>query len=679
VVYENDGEPILAVIAAWKKSRYSILNDRGRTAEMDGTRLHALPGKITEKISIQTEIAAYLNDLLKQAKEQAATVPVAELWETLRDGGKEVDTSEITKVTFSDDSVVHHLAIRLALLTDKIYFKRRNEFFIPRPAEVVTELLRAEEASREKQHIIERTYQFITARLKDPETPVPEEAWPTLHLLEDSAANAESLDPAHIKLAKEVIERAGALVGIHEEMRHERKAYQILLRIGHLSPNSNLVLLRYRPFFTFSAAANAQAESIKVPCSALEDNTGRLDLTGIETITIDDVTTLDADDGVSIEQHQGGYRIGIHISDVVSSILPGTPLDFETLKRATSIYLPQGALHMFPKLLAEDRLSLALGTVRPCVSALLEVTHDFKIKETRIARTLVKIAHKISYDEADKILHGTSSHLYGPLLEVLYNFAVEKETARHQSGGMRINKQEVQVVLKENGDFDLVEIEEGSPARALVAELAVLANGSFAQFGVDNKFPLVFRGQSPSEDDGRDFLAIPEGPARDYAVRSRLKHSTCETIAHYHATLGLNAYAQVTSPIRRYLDIVNQRQIVQFLQHGESLYTNREIDTLIQDVEQPLTTAVAITRETKRYWMLRYIERQYKNRETLSGIVTRIDLKLPMVELDKIYTPFPVRMQSKPQLGMHIPIRVAAIDPLWDYVRLEENIGGPAS
>ncbi len=677
VMYENDGAPILAVVLAWKKNRYNVLNDRGREIELVTERLHALPGKMPGNLTSHAEQTEYLLKLRRAAETEASSVVLDDLWSVLQETPQEVSTTELTTLYFNDDSLDHHLAMRFALLADKLYFKRRQEDFSARAPEVIAELKKAEETRLERQRIIEGTFEFIRARVSNPSLPIPQEAASAICLLEDVVVNTSEIDPAHQKEAKDLIERAAAAIGISFNGPIEQKAYLILEKIHHFTAATNLSFVRYRPPLTFSAEALAQTEAITQPAAfvdlSAEEQKLRLDLTHLNTFTIDDITTLDSDDGVSIEAYAGGYHIGVHISDVARAIASNSPLDLETQERATSIYLPEGSFHMFPKALAEDRLSLSLGSVRPCVSCMIDVSRDFKILSTRIVATLVRISHRFTYTQVDQILHDGYGKENDPLIETLYNFTVEKETERHQNGGMRINKREVQVMTDPDGSLRLVEIEENSPARALIAELAVLANSAFAEFAVANGLALVFRGQEhPEEENQQRILAIPEGPARDYAIRSKLKRSTTDVSAHPHATLGLRAYAQITSPIRRYLDLVNQRQILNFLQHGKPFYSAAELQTLIDAVGQPLAIANSITKETKRFWILKYLEHLYKERLPVSGTVTRNDLKNPMVELDAVFTPFPVRTERVPALGSHIKIRIAAVDALWDYIKLEE-------
>ncbi len=676
VVYENDGTPILGIVLGWKKQRYQIWNDRGRELELDSVRLHELPGRAPEKCASGEARTEFLTSLKNEAEKASTDVAIEEIWSSILEEGKDVTTEEISNLYFGDNTLSHHLAVRWALFKDKFYFKRKKDEFSPRAKETVEELRLAEANRLEKLRVQERVIGFFKGRLSNPTLEIPTEAYDTIRFLEDIVVKSNTLDQGAQKEGKELVERCGALLGIDYNGRIDQKAYLILEKIHHFHSTTNLSLVRYRPPLQFRPEVIAEAETIKVPTTIAEystlDSKVRRDLTTLQAFTIDDASTQDMDDGLSCEVIPGGYRFGVHISDVASLIPLGSVLDEEAKRRGTSVYLPERNINMFPESLAHDRLSLVVGEARPCISYLIEVDREWNILNSTITPSLVRITKKFSYDEVDQILEQGFGAEGDPALMPLYEFALNHETARYEAGGMKINKHEVMVVLDKEGNPSLVEIDEQSPGRALVAEMAVLTNAAFAEFAVSHGFPLVFRGQEPADDnDSQKLRAIPQGAALDYAMRARLKRSVADTVPHFHATLGLNAYAQVTSPIRRYVDLVNQRQILNFFREGAALYSAKELFAILEAVEDSIVVAQSIQKETKRFWLLDYLQNVAQKRGTIEGTVIRIDTKNPIVELDEVYMTAPVKMDKPPQLGERITVRIGAVDPVWDYLKLE--------
>src|SRR5690606_17155210 len=125
---------------------------------------------------------------------------------------------------------------------------------------------------------------------------------------------------------------------------------------------------------------------------------------GLRTYTIDDETTEDMDDALSIEQTESGYRLGIHISDVASFIPIGSALDEESKRRATSIYCPERTVHMLPEELAEGILSLRKDEPRRCISCICSLTHEFELKNFEIRPTLIRVTERYTYEEVERML-----------------------------------------------------------------------------------------------------------------------------------------------------------------------------------------------------------------------------------------------------------------------------------
>ena len=200
----------------------------------------------------------------------------------------------------------------------------------------------------------------------------------------------------------------------------------------------------------------------------------------------------------------------------------------------------------------------------------------------------------------------------------------------------------------------------------------VLANSVMARFASEHGLPVLYRGQErPDENAQQAVVGVPEGPAKDFTTRSKLKKSTMGFEPAYHAGLGLDAYIQATSPIRRYLDLCHQRQFLSYFKTKSPWLPKSDFAPLSHEVEAHLNAANLASRETRRYWLLRYLE-QRKRGEPITGTVVRLDTKSPLVELDEVYITTFVKTSRPVRIGEKVTLKVAAVDPQSDYVRLEQ-------
>ncbi|MBN8550369.1 MAG: RNB domain-containing ribonuclease [Deltaproteobacteria bacterium] len=670
VVYENDGRPLVAAILSFKNQKYQVLNQRGREAELPAARMHLLPGKLPAQATTTQEKANYLEGLVAQATSAAEKLDLGEIWSFVASEEKDYSTEELSTLYHGNNEIVAHLALHLALLGDRIFFKRKDAGFSPRPAEIVDDLKKSEQSRVERQRIQDLLLSTIKERIRNPKAPIPDELQPTLHLLFEVAAAVPELDNNRLKDAKDLVDLCAEKLSLVLQGNRDVRAFQ-LLEAAHLAgPNTNLAFVRNRYALNYPSDVVTEAAALKVP-SRIEDfpsdeQSKRQDLTALECFTIDDISTRDMDDAVSIERTRDGYRLGIHISDVASIVPLGSALDRDALARATSIYAPERAVNMFPPELAENKLSLVQGEVRAALSCMIEVDRSYHITGSTVVPSLIKVTQRYTYDDVDLLLENPNSELNS-----VYNIASVLEAHRISEGALKMGKREIQIVLDENGDFRMIEIDENSTSRSLVGELMVLANTIFAQFGVDHGLPLIFRGQEGPDGDLADLPVVPEGPAADYLVRSKLKKSFTSVRPVRHSSLALDAYIQATSPIRRYADIVNQRQILEMIFRGKAFYSAQECAALIEKLESPLGLANMITKETRRFWLLRALEKLSEKTTRFHGTVLRTDLKNPLVELHELVMPVLVKMHRPVKPGDEIEIDLIKVDARSDYLRLE--------
>lgn len=661
VCYENDRAlRLAAIVGEQTKGKFTILNDLAERFDLAPARLHRLP--VT---STNTTSDGALVEFLKASAEKArALTPDIVRLSSLCEPGRPYRNDELTVKMYQQDGLVPHLALRLALIQDRIFFARQGEFFIARSKEQVEAARREEERRIATEQAQGQTLLFFRTRLAgkmDQPSPVIERE---LRLLMELAAGCRTEDSKEHQAAHLLIKFLAENLDLHLLGSKQERACALLLRTGVITQNTNLSLIRHRIQSGFSSEILEQAQELSERAATLGDSLADLSL--LETFTIDDSSTEDIDDAVSIEEIPGGFRIGVHISAVALAIPDRSPLNQVASSRASSIYSPELIVNMLPPVLCNDRCSLVPGAKRPVLSYLFDLDSRFNILKSELKLATIVSKNKFSYHEADELLGANHR-----LLEIAYEFGAALEAQRISQGGFRVEKRDVTPVIDANGVVSLQTLDEAAPTRAMIGEFMILVNKFSAEYAAKNSLPFLYRGQpEPEEQSGTD--SVPVGPARDYAVRATLLRSTTGFRPMPHATLGLKAYAQVSAPIRRFTDLCNQRQLISHLTQGTSHYpTIDEFVKAIEPADDPQKRAQAAQRESKRFWLMRYLEQERSRSPMISGTVIRTDMKHPLVELDKVFFSVTIKPARPVKLGEQLELRIIEINPHLDHLRLE--------
>ncbi|SEJ71543.1 ribonuclease catalytic domain-containing protein [Paraburkholderia diazotrophica] len=379
----------------------------------------------------------------------------------------------------------------------------------------------------------------------------------------------------------------------------------------------------------------------------------------VEAFSIDDVTTTEIDDAFSVEHlADGRVRIGIHIAAPALGIARGDTVDAIARGRLSTVYMPGDKITMLPDSVVE-KFTLAEGGLRPALSLYSIVnreTQEIVASETRAE--LVYVKNNLRHNTLDELVteealaNGTGDYPHKEDIAVLWPFAqslFEKRQVARAGYGL---KREVQ----RNTDFNFyVEGEHvtitprrrGSPLDTIVAELAILANSTWGAFLHDHGVPGIYRSQ-------RAFGA-PTGP----------KRTRMQTTAAPHEGLGVAQYAWSTSPLRRYVDLVNQWQLIACVQHGvtaklASPFKPKDADlfAVVQGFDDTYTAYADHQRRMEYFWCLRWLTQE--NRKQVVASVVKGDL----VRLEEV----PLLLHV-PGLGVHargtrLMLEVMSVDEL---------------
>jgi len=222
----------------------------------------------------------------------------------------------------------------------------------------------------------------------------------------------------------------------------------------------------------------------------------------------------------------------------------------------------------------------------------------------------------------------------------------------------------------------ILEISEPSPSRALVAEAMILAGAVVAAFGVERGLALPFRSQLPADlPPATELNALPDGAVRFAAIKRCLSRGLMGTTPAAHFSLGLSAYVQATSPIRRYGDLVVQRQIAAVLA-GEPPLSQDQLEEQLQTFEAAVREGIGISREDQRHWQQVWFE-QHRSGQWRAQFLRwlRPQDRLGLVRVEELAMDLAAECPSGVDPGAELLLRVHQVDCLRDQLRLTCSAG----
>ncbi|RDZ28997.1 ribonuclease R [Lysobacter silvisoli] len=403
----------------------------------------------------------------------------------------------------------------------------------------------------------------------------------------------------------------------------------------------------------------------------------RVDLRAMPLVTIDGEDAKDFDDAVYCEPNRDGFRLVVAIADVSHYVRPGTPLDEEATRRATSVYFPGFVVPMLPETLSNGICSLKPKVDRLCFVCDMQVDRDGLVSHSKFYEAVMNSHARLTYtqvwnavgegipeQERDEALGVIGSLL--PQVQRLHQLFQVLLKARQRRGAIEFESSEVRFVLDARGEVVQAGMLQRNDAHKLIEECMIAANVEAAKFLIQAEVPAPFRiHERPPEQKYADLeeflkefkLRMPpwaQVQPRDFTallkkVRERPDAALIESVllrsqslAVYapqnvgHFGLALEAYAHFTSPIRRYPDLLVHRAIKHAIggqRPDRFVYSPREMAALALQCSERERRADEAEREVdERYraaWMEKHVGGEFEG--TISG-VTSFGL---FVELDE--------------------------------------------
>ena len=606
VFFEEDGSFKIASIMTETQGSMQIESASGKRSKVKSS--NAL---------LRTEMP--LAGFMDAANAEAETLEIDFLWECC--GEAEFGFEEFAQDYYGrKPTPTEAAAVAIKLHSAPVYFNRKGK---GRYKAAPAEILKAALAGLEKKRLLAEKVAGFVAQLKAHE--MPAEIMQKLDMLlyepDKNAMEYKVLDAAasdlhvsHLKL----LQACGAIPSVHD------------FHLGAF----------LREYFAKGADFN-EADFNANSITAIPAD---LTLADAEAFSIDDSTTTEIDDAFSITQLADGItRIGVHIAAPALGIAVDSPLDKEVMQRLSTVYMPGNKITMLPEI-AIRPFSLDAGHIKPVLSLYLHVNTDFVVTQRDTKVELIKIADNLRHDTLEPFfneatLEPDSGHPYWAKLLYLFNLAESLEKTRGKYDPTKPPQIDYNFYVNE-GKVSIVGRRRGSPMDKLVAELMIEANNQWGALLAAHDVPGLYRAQTG----GKVFMTTKPEP---------------------HQGLGVAQYAWSTSPLRRAVDLINQRQLISVVQNVEADYpkNSEALMTHMRNFEQTHKNYNEFQTRMERYWCLQYMIQE--DIKESSATVWRENL----VWLDCV--PYMTKVYGLPDLkpGTRVNLQVQEVDTLMMELR----------
>lgn len=605
VLFEEDGGFKAGTIMADNDSSLQVELPTGKRSKIKAA---------TVLLRFATPSAAHL---LEQATPLAGEIEADFLWECVSDG--EFSFLDFARDYYGHDPApVEATAVLLALHAAPVYFHRKGKGrFRKAPADILAAAL----ANLEKKRQQALAMEGWLAELKAFRLP------PEIGALTDALLYA----PDRNKPETKAFESACAETGL--------SAAQLLFKCGAIKSAYHL---HYKRFLHEQFPKGTGFPALEAPGLPSD-----LPKAGVRAFSIDDANTTEIDDALSVTWLPGiGTRIGIHIAAPGLAIEHGSPLDGVARARLSTVYMPGNKITMLPDAVVQN-YTLAGGVDCPAVSLYLTVNDVFEVVSHESCVELVHIADNLRHHDvepwfnAETVGGALPDKPFARELLHLWHFANACEGRRGKPSAVQgVNDYNFEIVGDladpDSCSVGISERKRGSPLDKLVAELMIVANSTWGGLLAEKNIACLYRAQT-------------QGKVR--MTTSPLPHEG----------LGVPQYAWMTSPLRRYCDLVNQWQLIACLRGNPPPFPQKsaELFAAMRDFELTYAAYADFQRQMERYWCLRWL--QQHDIHEIDASVRREQL----VKLDHL--PLLTRVPSIPadlMPGQRLRLAVESIDLL---------------
>ncbi len=563
VLYKNS----VAVVNEIEADKY-IIKYCSQPASPSGKKAVYNEQKVREKdlVVLHEGPVSSLEKLLSFSDEKMSS-QIEEVYELLQsDSSTEnqpVSFEEISEYARNAFAADESWAFYSALLNDVHFalstedFKNGKIVFIPRSQEEIKQI---NQKKYEKEHESEIKAAFFE-RLKNRKLDLPSDA---KYMGEVEAFALCKTDKSKVLAEAKIPQTV-------------EKAHQLLIETGIWDITKNPYPTRYG--FSFDSAREQLGKMPQEERLVLND----------VAYAIDGENSTDPDDAVSFD----GKYLWVHVADPASSVEPDSSIDIAARDRGTTLYIPEGASRMLCESCLED---YALGLKNPsnALSFRIQLDEESQIVDCDVFKTSINVK-RLTYAQAEQQKDSSE-------LKVFFELARKNKNRREKNGAVTIQMPEVNIFVDKNTKKVTVEPDVKYESNEMVAECMILAGEAVARFAFKNQIPFPFVSQEkPDFPDN-----IPQGWAGSFAkIKCMRKRSVGITPAP-HAGLGVSFYSQVTSPLRRYGDLIAHQQLRAFIDKRHLLGKDEMLERVAAGDAASIAAKKA-SRFSDTHWKLVYL------------------------------------------------------------------------
>lgn len=493
---------------------------------------------------------------------------------------------EMAGYVFEPDDEDSAAALLRCLLEDKIYFKHKNGQFTPASQQELEQAIEQQEKRRqaelEEQELAEALH-AMSCQGKISEVLEANLSWLKAYVVDDSNNNMP-------KRLSNALEKAGLL--------SVQKVFNLLVRGGVFHEDENFDLIRNKLHTEFS---KEQLEQVSQLCEAGLSLEGRKDLTHLKAWAIDTPQTKDRDDAFSFyEEADGSAVLWVHVADPTALILPGTALDLEASIRGTSIYMPDKRIYMLPERLSAELLSLDEGKERLALSFKLSFDGQQNLMGFEIFESCVRVEVAATYQQANEALE------HDEWLKAAVAFSQRLKEKRRENGAIISPKQPELDIRVVDGEIIIEHEDRETLTGGMIAEFMVWVNHGAARWFNERALACLYRVQEAKggqADFGEDFEPVVFWQAIKTFTKTKVGLEFGR-----HMSLGFDGYTQVTSPLRRYSDLILHRQLKSFLREGVGAYGAEGLTEAVFMSDIGASLGDEIMRNREQYFLLKYLK-----------------------------------------------------------------------
>ena len=610
IFYEDGGQFKVASIIQKNDSTYQANTQHGKRVKI----------KIN---NVFIEFDGSMDDFLQSAQAQANDIDTELLWECV--GTDEFDFQAAAKEYFGSQPSKSQLAATLmALYAAPMYFHKKNKgVFKAAPENVLKQALAAIERKAQQEAQVQKwAEQLVSGSLPDE---IATELPKILH-----APDKQSLAYKAFYQAMDTLKMS---------------AYELAKHTGGITSMPQYLLQRFEVKYF--------PRGTVLPDVVMSMQPENLSVANVQAFSIDDVSTTEVDDALSVQDLGGGVkRVGIHIAAPSLAIEPNSEIEKIILQRLSTVYFPANKITMLPKNWI-SAFSLDEGKIVPAFSIYFDVSSDWQLSEpiSKIElvpiETNLRIQHIEPFFNSETGVGSADNPQFKHHADCLYllelSHELQKKRDRLEDPTLP-KKYDYGIDFDADGKVIITRRERGSPIDTLVSEMMILANTSWAKMLHDNNLAGLFRVQ-------------PSG---------RVRMST-----HSEPHIGMNVahYGWFTSPLRRASDYINQKQLQSVLQNDVApRFDNTESDLFVAlgNFEAAYSAYRAFQDMMESYWAMVWLKQE--NIREINAVVLKEELvRLEGLPLTARATGIPMEIAPKST----VKLAINEIDPEQQFIALK--------